>query len=78
MTGMCTLLALFTTGIALTGPQRLVLMLPLCLSIAVVYKTTRCELLRQVPLAALSLWVTIVIGMCAVGVALWVLFEFMV
>jgi hypothetical protein len=53
-------------------------MLPLCLSIAIVYKTTRCPHLRQVPLAALGLWITIIIGMSAVGVGLWAVFEFMV
>jgi hypothetical protein len=69
---------LFTSGIPLSGGQRLVLMLPLCLSIAIVYKTTRCDDLRQVPLAALALWVTIVIGMAAVGVGLWAAFAILV
>lgn len=70
--------ALFTTGIVLTGPQRLLLMLPLCLAIAVVYKATRCRDLREVPAAALVLWVTIVLGMSLVGVALWALYRIMV
>jgi len=73
MTGI--LAAIFTSAIPLTGPWRLVFMLPLCLSIAVVYKTTRCEDLRQLPLAALALWVTIVLGMFAVGLGLWLLFS---
>lgn len=73
--GLCA--ALFTTGIVLTGPQRLLLMLPLCLAIAVVYKTTRCRELREVPAAALVLWVTIVLGMSFVGVALWALYRIM-
>ncbi len=73
MTGL--LAALFTTAIQLTGPARLLLMLPLCLSIAVVYKTTRCEHLREMPLAALILWVTIVLGMLAVGLGLWTAFQ---
>ncbi|MGD2110962.1 MAG: hypothetical protein PVI86_16420 [Phycisphaerae bacterium] len=73
---MSTVLAsLFTTAIPLTGPWRLVFMLPLCLSIAVVYKTTRCDDLRRMPMAALVLWVTIVIGMFAVGLGLWLLFQ---
>jgi hypothetical protein len=72
------LAGLFSTAVELTGTQHLLLMLPLCLSVAVVYKTTRCDNLREVPLAAVVLWITIVIGMCAVGVALWVLFEIMV
>ena len=76
MTGA--LAGLFTTAIELTGAQRLLLMLPLCLSIAVVYKATRCEKLRDLPAAALILWVTIVVGMYAIGLGLWVAFESMV
>jgi hypothetical protein len=66
--------ALFTTSIPLPGVWRLLLMLPLCLSIAVIYKTTRCDDLREMPKAALILWVTIVVGMLAVGVGLWIAF----
>lgn len=72
------LAGLFTTAVDLTGVQRLLLMLPLCLSIAIIYKTTRCENLREVPVAALGLWITIVLGMYAVGLGLWVAFEIMV
>jgi len=66
--------ALFTHSLDLTGPQRFLLMLPLCLSIAVVYKTTRLENLRHLPAASLILWVTISLGMCVVGLGLWLLF----
>ncbi|MFQ5494261.1 MAG: hypothetical protein ACE5EX_02675 [Phycisphaerae bacterium] len=59
----------------LTGLERFLLMLPLCLSIAVVYKTTRCDRLRDVPRASLGLWLTIVLGMYAVGIGLWAVFE---
>jgi hypothetical protein len=72
------LAGLFTTAMELSGRQRLMLMLPLCLSIAIVYKTTRCPNLREVPVAALILCVTIVIGMLAVGVGLWMLYLIMV
>ena len=68
---------LFTTGIEMTGGQRMLLMFPLCLVVAIVYKTTRCDKLRDIPFAALSLWLTIVIGMYAVGLGLWALFEIM-
>ena len=73
-----TLAALFTTGIELTGMHRFLLMLPLCLSIAVVYKTTRCTSLKEVPSSAILLWVTIVLSMLGVGVGLWLLFSIMV
>ena len=76
MTGEMGILAL--AFIEISGPQRQLLMLPLCLSIALVYKTTRCENLRDVPVAALVLWITIVLGMYAVGVGLWLLFRIMV
>jgi len=76
LTGEMGILAL--AFIEISGPQRQLLMLPLCLSIALVYKTTRCENLRDVPVAALVLWITIVLGMYAVGVGLWLLFRIMV
>ncbi len=75
---MSPLLALFTTSAQLTGAQRLLLMLPLCLSVAIIYKSTRLENMRDVPAAALVLWVTIVLSMCAVGIGLWALFAIMI
>jgi hypothetical protein len=66
--------AILTTPVFMTGHQHALLLLPLCLSIAVVYKTTRCPEVRDIPLASLVLWVTIVVGMYAVGVGLWALF----
>jgi len=69
---------IFTSAMALSGPQRLVLMLPLCMSIALVYKTTRCEKMSDVPVATLVLWITIMLGMAAVGVGLWAVFSFFV
>jgi hypothetical protein len=71
-------MAIFTTAIPLGGAQRLLLMLPLCLSVAVVYKTTRLQNLRELPVAVGLLWGTIVLGMCAVGAGLWLLFLLMV
>ena len=69
--------SIFVTAIELTGLERLALMFPLCLAIAVVYKTIRCHRLRDVPTAVLTLWITIVIAMYAVGVGLWALFTVM-
>ncbi len=71
------LAAVFTTALNVSGAQRFLLMFPLCLSIALVYKTTRCERLREVPMATLALWATIVLGMSAVGVGFWVLYLLM-
>lgn len=73
---MMTILAGFlTTGVSLSGWQRLLLMFPLCLSIATVYKTLRMDNTRELPLAILVLWGTIVVGMCSVGIGLWMMFE---
>ena len=74
---MAVLANLFIAAVTLGGAERQMLMLPICLSIAIVYKTTRCENLREVPVAALILWGTIVVGMYAVGVGLWVLYSIM-
>lgn len=71
-------LLFFATSSALGGGQRLLMMLPLCLSIAIVYKTTRCDDVRELPKAVAGLLITIVLGMAAVGVGLWLLFQIMV
>ena len=53
----------------------MLMLLPLCLAVSVVYKTTRCERLRDIPKAALVSWVTIVLGMYVVGIALLLVYE---
>ena len=70
-----TLAAIFSTGIQLGGAPRFLLMLPLCLSIAVVYKAIHCERLADLPVSILMLWLTIAAGMGAVGLGLWLAFE---
>lgn len=70
-------MALILALIPLSGGAHLAMLLPLCLSIAVVYKATRCEDLRELPLSALALWGTMLLGMSAVGAGLWVLFFVM-
>lgn len=69
--------SLLAAGTQLTGFMRFLLMLPLCLSVAVVYKVTRIDDIRQALTAAVILWVTIVVGMIAMGVGLWLLFLIM-
>lgn len=74
-----TLLAqLFVTPIPLTGLQKALLIFPLCLSIAVIYKVTRVERLSDVPAAAAALWITLVVGMYAVGIGIWATFRLFV
>ena len=72
------LLAIFTRAMELSGSERFLLMIPLCLGIAVVYKALRLDDLRKLPQAALILWVSILTGMCLVGIGLWAIFEIMV
>lgn len=76
MTSM--LAALFTRAIELTGPQRLLLMAPLCLSIAVVYKALRMHEVTGLAREAGVLWLSILAGMVGVGLGAWALFALMV
>ncbi len=69
------LAVLFRDAIPISGVGRMLLILPLCLAIAIVYKAVHCDNLARLPRAVPFLWITIVIGMYAVGVALWALFE---
>ena len=48
------LVAWLTTPVPLSGLQRLLLLIPLCLSVSLVYKTTRCARLADIPLATLA------------------------
>ena len=68
------LVAWLTAPVPLSGLQRLLLLIPLCLSISLVYKTTRCAGLADIPLATLGWWLTIVGVMVGVGVLMWVAF----
>lgn len=65
---------LFMEPIPIGGSMRLVMLLPLSLAVAIVYKTIHCRDLRDVPIASIVLWVTIVLGMLAVGGVLYVAF----
>jgi len=65
----------FLTPLPLSGFQHALLLLPLSLSISIVYKAVRCTNVRDIPKAALALWVTIVVGMYAVAIGLWLLYR---
>jgi len=69
------LAALFIDWIPITGVGRLGMLLPLALSVSIVYRTIRCERLAAIPLASLVLWVTIVGGMMLIGVILLAIFH---
>ncbi len=72
---MSDLLAVFLQPVLLTRWQQMLMLLPLCLTVSVVYKTTRCERVRDIPWAAFVSWITIVVGMYVVGIALLVGYE---
>lgn len=61
--------------ISVQGLWRALLIIPLCLSISIVYKATRVPRMRDLPGAVAPLCVTIVVGMYAVGFGLWLLYR---
>lgn len=61
--------------IEIRGVGRLLMLIPLILSVSLVYKTIRCRDLRQVPLASVKLCIMILGGMMAIGVVLLVTFR---
>ncbi len=68
------LATLFLDPIPLSGIQRAALLLPICLSISVVYRTIKTPNLRDIPRTSLALWVTIVVGMWVVALTLYVVY----
>lgn len=56
--------------------DRLWMLLPITLAIAVVYKTTRIRHVRHIPVAAFLTWIAIVAGMIAVAAAAYVITYF--
>lgn len=66
---------LFVRPMSITGAGRLAMLLPLAASVAVVYKTIRCEHPREIAVSSVVLWATIIAGMLALGVALLIGFQ---
>ena len=58
------------------GVNHIWLVLPLCMVLAVVYKTIRVKHLRQLPLQILGLWAYIFVGLVSLAVAFWLLVEY--
>jgi hypothetical protein len=72
---MIGILAVFITPVILSKTQQMLLLLPLCLTVAVVYKTTKCAELREIPVASVVSFISIVVGMYAVGIALLLVYH---
>jgi len=67
---------LFYHPVTLHYASQLWLLPPLCLFVAVVYKTVRIYRLRGLPVAVLSLLIYMLGGLMALGVVLWLLQEY--
>ena len=67
--------SLFMKPISITGIWHLLMLVPLSLSVSIVYKTIRCPRLSAVPLASLVLCLIILAGMMSIGVALQIIFH---
>ena len=62
----------------ITDLRQLVLLLPLLLSIALVYKTVRTQNLRRLPLETLSALAYMVCGLAVLGAVLWGVIAFLI
>ncbi len=67
--------SVFTEPVSIAGSGRLAMLIPLTLSVSIVYKTMRCERLAQVPLASLVLCLMILAVMGLIGVTLLLVFR---
>jgi len=73
---MTNLLAtLFVNPMMFSRFTGLLLLLPLCLAVSVVYKTIKLDDIRKVPVAAALSWLTILAGMAAVAIAMFALYN---
>lgn len=68
-------LAILAVMPAFAGRGRLLMLLPLVLAVAVVHKTLKQPKLKDLPLAILALWGTIVAAMIGLGVGLLLIYK---
>lgn len=68
---------LFVNPIVIPQTWELWLLLPLCLSVAVVYKTVRTTDLRKLPREVAGLMVYMVGGLVLLGTVLWLVMKFL-
>ena len=67
---------LFTHPILIRYDQHLWFLLPLCAAVAITYKTVRTKNLRRLPLEVLVLMGYMLVGLIALGGALWLVQEY--
>jgi hypothetical protein len=58
-----------------TDSSRLLMLLPLVLSISIVHKALKQPKMSDLPLTVLALWATIVAGMIGLGIGLLVVYR---
>jgi len=68
--------ALFYHPMTLPGNTVLWLVLPLCLSVVIVYKTIRSDNIRRLPLEVLFLAAYVLAGLAVLGVCLYLIQEY--
>ena len=68
--------SLFQNPVTVASSYHLWLMLPLLASVAIVYKTIRTNDIRRLPLQILGVMAYMVAGMTALGVGLWLIYEY--
>ena len=66
---------LFIRPMSLTGAGQFYMLLPLVMAVAVVYKTIHTRSMRDVPIAAVVLWATILTGMFAIAIGLYAAYS---
>ena len=71
-----TALALFVKPMTLHFYSLLWMLMPLCLSVAIIYKTVRITDLSRLPLEVVRLVVYMAIGLVALGGVLWLIHEY--
>ena len=67
---------LFYNPILVPQTVALWLILPMCLSVAIVYKTVRTHNLRKLPIEIAGLMVYMVGGLVLLGLVLWLVMKF--
>ena len=67
---------LFVNPMLISTDNILWLLIPLCIAVAIVYKTVRTESLRRLPLEILILIVLMVLGLVSLGVSLTLIVDY--
>ncbi len=71
-----TALALFVKPLTLHFHSLLWMLMPLCFSVALVYKTIRTNDLRRLPIEVARLVVYMAVGLVALGLVLWLIHAY--